>query len=196
LPDYRRNAQADYEVQRKNSTISWILLALGASALIAGGVLLLRYVRRDHSQSANTATQPGTLIAANSTPTPADKLQPDPVLFPSDEKQTNTQPASPATDSSKVFSSGEVERKVEILSKPEPTYTAEARQNQINGTVVLRAVFSASGDVTDIHAVSGLPDGLTERAIAAAKQIKFVPAMKDGRPVSVSMQLQYNFNLY
>ena len=35
-----------------------------------------------------------------------------------------------------------------------------------------------------------------ERAIAAARQIKFVPAMKGGHPVSVFMQLEYNFNLY
>jgi len=41
-----------------------------------------------------------------------------------------------------------------------------------------------------------LPFGLTEQAIAAARQIKFVPAVKDGRPVSVFMQLEYNFNLY
>jgi hypothetical protein len=41
-----------------------------------------------------------------------------------------------------------------------------------------------------------LPFGLTEKAIAAARLIKFVPAMKGGRPVSVHMQLEYNFNLY
>jgi TonB family protein len=83
-----------------------------------------------------------------------------------------------------------------VLSKPEPTYTEAARKNQITGTVILRAVFSSGGSVTNIHAVSGLPDGLTERAIAAAKQIRFVPATKDGRPVSMWMELQYNFNLY
>jgi len=44
--------------------------------------------------------------------------------------------------------------------------------------------------------VRTLPFGLTERAIAAARQIKFVPATKGGRPVSVFMQLEYNFNLY
>jgi len=37
---------------------------------------------------------------------------------------------------------------------------------------------------------------LTERAIAAAKQIRFVPAQKDGHAVSMWMQLEYNFNLY
>ena len=100
------------------------------------------------------------------------------------------------TDYSKIFSGKEVTSKARVLDKPEPTYTEAARKNQITGTVVLRAVFSAGGSVTNIHAVSGLPDGLTERAIAAAKSIRFVPATKDGHPVSMWMELQYNFNLY
>jgi len=100
------------------------------------------------------------------------------------------------TDYSKIFSGKDVTSKARVLDKPEPTYTESARKNQITGTVVLRAVFSSSGSVTNIHAVSGLPDGLTERAIAAARQIRFVPATKDGRPVSMWMELQYNFNLY
>jgi TonB family protein len=100
------------------------------------------------------------------------------------------------TDYSKIFSGKDVNSKARVLEKPEPTYTEAARKNQITGTVVLRAVFSSSGAVTNIHAVSSLPDGLTERAIAAARQIRFVPATKDGHPVSMWMELQYNFNLY
>jgi TonB family protein len=64
------------------------------------------------------------------------------------------------------------------------------------GHVVLRVVFSRSGEVTNIRAVQTLPFGLTERAIAAARQIRFRPATLDGRAVNVWMQLEYNFNLY
>ena len=99
-------------------------------------------------------------------------------------------------DYTKIFNGKEVTSKARVLEKPEPTYTEAARKNQITGTVTLRAIFSSSGAVTNIHAVSGLPDGLTERAIAAAKNIRFVPATKDGHPVSMWMELQYNFNLY
>jgi len=99
-------------------------------------------------------------------------------------------------DPNRIFSGREVTQKARVLSKPEPQYTEEARKNQIVGTVVLRAVFTSGGQVTNIRAVSGLPFGLTERAIAAARQIKFMPAMKDGRPVSMYIQLEYNFNLY
>lgn len=94
------------------------------------------------------------------------------------------------------FTAREVEQRARLLFKPEPQYTEEARRNQIIGTVMLRVVFSSSGEVVQIRAVRTLPFGLTERAIAAARQIKFVPAMKGGHAVSVHMQLEYNFNLY
>jgi len=99
-------------------------------------------------------------------------------------------------DPNRVYTTKDVTSKARILSRPEPQYTEEARRNQVTGTVILRAVFSAGGTVTNIKAVKGLPDGLTEKAIAAARQIKFVPAQKDGRNVSQYIQIEYNFNLY
>ena len=99
-------------------------------------------------------------------------------------------------DENKIFTGKEVTSKARLISKPEPQYTEDARKNQITGTVVLKVVFTSGGSVTNIRTVSGLPYGLTERAIAAARQIKFVPATKDGHPVSMWMQLEYNFNLY
>ncbi len=94
------------------------------------------------------------------------------------------------------FPASQVEQKARLLSKPEPQYTEEARRNQISGTVVLRVVFSSNGEVVQIRAMRTLPFGLTERAIAAARQIQFVPAVRGGQSVSVAMQLEYNFNLY
>src|ERR1051325_5473607 len=85
-------------------------------------------------------------------------------------------------DYSKIFTGKDVTTKARLISKPEPQYTEDARKNQITGTVVLKVVFASSGQVTNIRTVSGLPYGLTERAITAARQIKFVPATKDGHP--------------
>lgn len=96
----------------------------------------------------------------------------------------------------RVYSGREVTTRARLLSKPEPQYTERARSNQITGTVVLRAIFAADGKVKHILLLSGLPDGLTEAAIRAAQRIKFVPATIDGRPVSMFIQLEYNFNLY
>jgi TonB family protein len=105
-------------------------------------------------------------------------------------------PGGGSGDEAQTFTGSQVEQRARVLFKPEPTYTEDARKNQITGTVMLRVVFASNGDVVQIRAVKTLPYGLTERAIAAARQIKFVPAVRGGRPVSVFMQLEYNFNLY
>ncbi len=105
-------------------------------------------------------------------------------------------PRGSGDDPDRVLTPSQVESRARVISKPEPQYTEAARRNQITGTVVLRVIFTRSGEVTNIRAVSSLPEGLTEKAIAAAREIRFVPATKYGRPVSVYMQLEYNFNLY
>ena len=95
-----------------------------------------------------------------------------------------------------VYTGKQVDRKARLAMKPEPRYTEEARINQVTGTVVLKCVFGADGMVKNIRTVEGLPHGLTEQAIKAARKIKFIPGMKDGQYVSMWMQLEYNFNLY
>ena len=105
-------------------------------------------------------------------------------------------PASQADAASKTYLGKEVDRKARLGMKPEPSYTESARVNQIAGTVVLRVFFSSNGMVTNIRVLSGLPNGLTEKAIDVARKIKFIPAIKDGKYVSMWMQLEYNFNLY
>ena len=99
-------------------------------------------------------------------------------------------------DYSRVFKQNEVTQRALITFKPEPGFTEEARKNTVTGTVRLRAVLSANGEVINISVVKGLADGLTEKAIAAARQIKFRPAQKDGHTVSQYVVLEYNFNIY
>ena len=99
-------------------------------------------------------------------------------------------------DPDRVYSSPEVSERARLISKPEPQYTEEARRSQITGTVILRVVFSRTGVVTNIRPIQTLSGGLTEKAIAAARQIRFVPARRNGQAVSMYMQLEYNFNLY
>lgn len=100
------------------------------------------------------------------------------------------------TGPDRVFSGKEVTTKARVLAKPAPEYTPEARRYGITGTVVLRCIFAADGKPKHFLVVSGLPFGLSESAIAAARKIKFTPAMVDGQPVSMYVQLEYNFNLY
>ena len=95
-----------------------------------------------------------------------------------------------------IFTARAVTAKARILSKPEPTYTERARRYAVQGTVVIRCIFSSSGEVKNMRVVQKLPHGLTQRALDAAKQIKFSPAQKDGHAVSMYIQLEYNFYLY
>src|SRR5262245_15534144 len=83
-----------------------------------------------------------------------------------------------------------------ILYKEKAKYTDRARQMKINGTVVLSVVFAASGQITQVSVIRGLPYGLTAQAILAAQRIRFQPAQKDGQPISVRGNLEYSFNLY
>jgi TonB family protein len=88
-----------------------------------------------------------------------------------------------------------VNLKPTILYKEKAKYTELARQNEIEGTVVLNVIFGVDGRITDFNVVRGLPDGLTEEAIKAAQLIRFEPAVKNGERVSVRGNLEYSFNL-
>jgi TonB family protein len=83
-----------------------------------------------------------------------------------------------------------------LLSKPPAKYTDTARKNGLEGTVRLRVVFLASGEIGSILPVSFLSDGLTEQAIAAARSIKFEPATRNGIPVSTTKVVEYSFSIY
>jgi TonB family protein len=98
--------------------------------------------------------------------------------------------------SSVLFPAWEVTTRIRIMRKPEATYTGAARGSGIEGVVVLRAVFSSAGTVEHVLVLRSLPLGLTEKAIEAAKKIRFLPATKDGSFVSMVLELQYNFTLY
>ncbi len=121
------------------------------------------------------------------TDSPAIEIKPDAKKPP---------PIDDAQDSDPVYTTSEVTRKAVIVYRPEPQYSEEAREGRVSGTVVLKAVLSSSGKVTGIDARKSLPRGLTEKSMEAARQLKFIPAIKDGKFVSQSIQLEYNFSVY
>ena len=84
---------------------------------------------------------------------------------------------------------------LEVLSKPAVQYTAEARQLRIEGDVVLRVTFLASGQVVVHGVVRGLGHGLDEEARRVAQQIHFRPATRDGRPVDTTTTITISFQL-
>ncbi|HYY43146.1 MAG TPA: TonB family protein [Pyrinomonadaceae bacterium] len=116
---------------------------------------------------------------------------------PKNDEQAEKRDDAPPAGERKAYSGREVTKRAVILSRPAPQYPRRARQSGVAGRVVLRLILAASGEVDErIAVVEGLPEGLTEAAIAAARKIKFIPAERDGQPVSQYVTVVYNFNLY
>jgi TonB family protein len=84
---------------------------------------------------------------------------------------------------------------VEIVSKPKPVYTDEARQLHIEGEVLVEVVFTAAGQVHALRVVRGLGHGLDEAALRAAEQIRFKPAQRDGHAVDSTAVLHVVFQI-
>jgi len=109
----------------------------------------------DRTRRGGTVNPSGFSQQQPSVPTPATKVQAD--------------------DNSKG-------KPVEILYKPRPAYTAEARQLHVEGEVLVEVNFSASGQLQVQRVVRGLGHGLDESALRAAQQIRFRPAQRNGAP--------------
>jgi TonB family protein len=142
--------------------------------------------------------------APTPTPTPEEKPSPsappsEPVTAERDQDYRCTSDGSLAhlLDPPEVagFSPKEVDVKAEILSRPEPGYTREARRAGVQGNVVLRVLLLPNGKIDRVRVVRRVPFGLTENAIRAACEIKFKPAIKAGKEVSQWVQLEYAFRL-
>ena len=84
---------------------------------------------------------------------------------------------------------------LEVLSKPPVQYTREARQLHVQGDVVLRVTFLATGQVVVQGVIRGLGHGLDEEARRVAQQIRFRPATRNGRPVDVTTKITITFQL-
>ena len=84
-----------------------------------------------------------------------------------------------------------------VVSEVKPKYTAAAMQAKVQGTVWMQAVVLASGDVGDVAVTRSLDKehGLDQQAVDAARQWKFEPGTKDGKPVPVAVTIEMTFTL-
>jgi TonB family protein len=88
-----------------------------------------------------------------------------------------------------------VSSQVEIVSKPRPLYTEEARKLQLEGEVLLEVMFGANGELRVNRVVRGLGHGLDEAAVSAANKIKFKPAQRNGASVDSTAIVHVTFQL-
>ena len=83
-----------------------------------------------------------------------------------------------------------------IIYQPDPEYSEEARKAKYSGTCMLWLIVGQDGRPRDIRVARTLGLGLDEKAIEAVKTWRFEPAMKDGKPVAVMINVEVSFRLY
>ena len=91
--------------------------------------------------------------------------------------------------------SGPAATAVEITFKPKPVYTQEARDQKLEGEVLLEVEFLANGQLHVNRVVRGLGHGLDEAAVAAANRMIFKPATRNGQPVDSTAIVHVVFQL-
>jgi TonB family protein len=83
-----------------------------------------------------------------------------------------------------------------VIYKVDPEFSDEARRSKYQGTVLLRVIIGVDGKPHDISVVRSLGMGLDEKAVEAARLWRFEPALRDGRPVPVEVNMEVGFHLY
>ncbi len=83
-----------------------------------------------------------------------------------------------------------------IIYSVEPEFSDEARRAKYQGVVVISLIVDAQGNPQHVRVVRQLGMGLDEKAVEAVKQYKFKPALMQGKPVPVEINIEINFQLF
>jgi hypothetical protein len=164
---------------------------------------ILKYVFSSIRLNGQTTFIPGSSLETKikENPVKISGLRESPILLEKAEKgEEKTLPAGPVGPRTRGISprgtgTGTGQGMV-IVYKPRAEYTDAARKNAVKGTVSLRIAFGADGQVDKITEIEGLPHGLTEAAVRAARLVRFLPLETDGKPVMSEKVIQYSFSIY
>jgi len=89
-----------------------------------------------------------------------------------------------------------VDQKALLLTKITPDSNEFAQANGVAGMAQYHAVIGPDGKVGEVAVSRPIGFGLDENAVAAIRKASFQPAMKDGRPVSVMLNLNVPFRIF
>jgi TonB family protein len=82
-----------------------------------------------------------------------------------------------------------------IIYEPWPEYTELAKQDKVQGIVLVSLVVDEHGLPQHVQLLRGLGDGLNENAVESVKKYVFKPATENGKPVAVWLNVEVNFQL-
>ncbi|HVR69997.1 MAG TPA: energy transducer TonB [Vicinamibacteria bacterium] len=102
-------------------------------------------------------------------------------------------PTQPPAPKGPVRVGGQIKEPTKVRNVP-PAYPDIAKQARVQGVVVLEAVISPSGEVTNVRVMRGVPL-LNDAATNAVRQWRYTPTMLNGQPVSLVMTVTVNFRL-
>jgi TonB family protein len=83
-----------------------------------------------------------------------------------------------------------------LLSKVDPQFSEQARAAKFSGVVLINLIVDINGLPQNVHVLRGVGMGLDESAVAAVKQYTFLPAMENGKPVPVGLNVEVNFQIF
>jgi TonB family protein len=95
-----------------------------------------------------------------------------------------------------VFRQNTVDQKARLLTTFEPDSNEFAQANGVAGMAQYHAVVGPDGKVGEVAIGRPIGFGLDESAVAAIRKANFQPAIKDGKPVAVMLNLDVPFRIF
>ena len=84
----------------------------------------------------------------------------------------------------------------ELIYKVDPEFSEEARKAKVAGNVLVYLWVGPDGTPSHLRIARGIGMGLDEKALEAVRQWKFKPAMENGKPVAVELNVEVNFQIF
>ena len=95
-----------------------------------------------------------------------------------------------------VFRQSAVDQKAKLSSVIDPPSNEFAQANGVAGMALYHAVIGSDGKVEEVIAGRPIGFGLDESAEQTIRKASFQPAMKDGKPVAVALDVVVSFRIY
>jgi TonB family protein len=105
--------------------------------------------------------------------------------------KTDYTPADPA-----VMRQTNVDTKAKLLTNFEPGSNEFAQANGVAGMALYHVVIGADGTPGEIAVARPIGFGLDENAVESIRKASFSPAVKEGKPVPVLLDLVVQFRIY